>query len=190
MAKRRGNTKAKKPANVRSQSLVEDVSEDYVSGSDNEDMESLHSDALDEEYDDAEKTKKHRRIPSKRAQNPKHKPATRSTDSKGAPEKRTPVRKKRKVAEDEHESDVELKDGQEVVGKVVEAPTTGWGAHIVPSRTLFATHGPLDSARRPDISAYAGFPDTHERPGVQRSRLVSIYTPRDTLAPPRTVLGF
>ncbi|KAI9569596.1 hypothetical protein HD554DRAFT_2204369 [Boletus coccyginus] len=146
MAKRRGSTKAKKPANARSQSLVEDVSEDYVSGSDNEDMESLHSDALDEAYDDAEKTKKHRRVPSKRAQNPKHKPATRSTDSKGAPEKRTPVRKKRKVAEDtaedEHESDVELKDGQEVVGKVVEAPTTGWAPEgQISQHTLdFLTH--------------------------------------------------
>jgi len=188
MAKRRSSTKAKKPANARSQSQVEDVNEDYVSGSDNEDTESVHSDALDEEYGDAEKTKKHRRIPSKRAQNSKHKPATRSTDSKGAPEKRTPVRKKRKVAEDtaedEHESDVELKDGQEVVGKVVEAPTTGWGAYVVPSRNLFVTHGSLDSARRPDISAYAGFPDAHARFGLQRSRLVSIYTLRDTVVLP------
>lgn len=156
MAKRRGSTKAKKPAKARSESPVEDVS--FVSGSDNEDAESIHSNALDEvESDDADKIeaqKKRQRVASssKRAQNSKHKPAAR-TDAKskrGASEKGTPARKKRKVvedtAEDEHDSDVELKDGQEVVGKVVEAPTAGWGAYIVPSRTLLTTHEPLDSA--------------------------------------------
>ncbi|KAH0827808.1 hypothetical protein J3R83DRAFT_3433 [Lanmaoa asiatica] len=141
MAKR-GSTRARKPANTRSESPVEDVSEDYVSGS--EDAErSLHSDALDEESDDAatrrtgETQKKRRRVSpsSKRTQSSKHKPAARNTASdpkseQGVSEKRTPAGKKRKTvedtAEDERDSDVKLKDGQEVVGKVVEAPTTGW----------------------------------------------------------------
>lgn len=189
MAKR-GSTKAKKPAHTRSaESPVKDVSEDYVSGSDSasEDAQlSLHSDALDEESDDAVKTetqkKKRRRAavasPSKRTQSSKHKSAAapRSTDPKSkkdvSEKNRTPAKKKRKVvedtAEDERDSDVELKDGQEVVGKVVEAPATGWGTHtVVPSRTRFTTHELLDSAGRPDISAHAGFPDALARPGMQ-----------------------
>ena len=123
---------------------IEDVSEDYVSSSDDEDAQhSLHSDALDEEPDDVRKIKSRktrRRVASssKRAQNSEHKPTARGSDPKseqGVSEKRTRARKKRKVVEetavDERDSDVELKDGQEVVGKVVEAPTTGWGAHTL-----------------------------------------------------------
>ena len=154
MVKRRGSTKAKKPAKACSEPPAEDVSEDYVSGSDNDNVESIHSDALDEvESDDAKKTetpKKRQRVASssKRAQDSKHTPAGR-TSKRGVSEKGTPAKKKRKVvkdtAEDEHDSDVELKGGQEVVGKVVEAPTTGWGAYVVPSGTLFMTHEPLDS---------------------------------------------
>lgn len=178
-----------KRGSVRTRKQVEDVSEDYVSASDEEDADSIHSDALDEvESDDAGKTKtrsKRRRVtsPSKRAQTSKNKP-----DSK--PEKRTPSRKRRKVVEetaaDEHESDVELKDGQEVVGKVVEAPTTGWGIYVAPSKTLCATHRPLDSSRRSDISAHAGFSGSLERPSMQRSRLVSIDP--SFFVPLRTVL--
>ena len=142
MAKR--GTKARKPANARSESPVKNVSEeDCVSGSDNEDAKSLHSDALDEQSDDsagkAETQKKRRRALSSLTRTPssKRKPVSARADPKskqGVSEKKTPARKKRKVvedtAEDERDSDVvELKNGQEVVGKVVEAPTTGWGAY-------------------------------------------------------------
>ncbi|KIM64983.1 hypothetical protein SCLCIDRAFT_63538, partial [Scleroderma citrinum Foug A] len=37
-------------------------------------------------------------------------------------------KKKRKTQEEEEVSDIDLKDGQEVVGKVVQAPKTGWAA--------------------------------------------------------------
>lgn len=157
MTLKRASTKARKPANTRSataDSPVEDVSEDCVSGSDSEEDArlSLRSDALDEESDDAEKIETRKKRPSRRvdassskrtqSSSSKHKPAApRSTDPKskrGVSEKGTPARKKRKVVEDniaegEGNSDVELKDGQEVVGKVVEAPTTGWGAHTAVS---------------------------------------------------------
>lgn len=163
------------------QSRVEDVSEDYTSGSDSASEDaplSLRSDALDEEPDDAVKTetgkRKRRRAAvassSKRTQSSKHKLA-RSTDpksKKNPSEKRTPAKKKLKVVVEERDSDVELKDGQEVVGKVVEAPVTGWGTHtFVPSRTRFTTHEPLDSAGRSDISTHTGFPDALARPSMQ-----------------------
>lgn len=143
MAKR--STKGKKPVSTRSASPVGDVSEDYaLASTDSEDAASIHSDALDEEeFADEEKIKTQKKRPrvassSKRAQNSKHGPVPKS--KRGGSEKGTPARKKRKVvedaAEDEHESDVELKDGQEIVGKVVEAPKTGWGAYGVPFKDV------------------------------------------------------
>lgn len=145
MAKR-GSTKAKKLANTRSESPVEAVSEDYVSGGDDEDAQSIHSDALDEkESDDAGAQKKRRRVASssKCAQNSKKHETDSKSKRRGVPEK-SPAKKKRKVvedtAEDEHDSDVELKDGQEVVGKVVEAPTTGWGTSSHRDLQVYSSH--------------------------------------------------
>ncbi|KAG2102552.1 uncharacterized protein F5147DRAFT_581041 [Suillus discolor] len=81
----------------------------------NEDSEpeSLHSDALDD-------------LPPKKR--------TRSSNSKSSsPSKPKPKRKKRKAKEDDikdeedvDDSDVDLKEGQQVVGRVVQAPKTGW----------------------------------------------------------------
>ncbi|KAI6021395.1 hypothetical protein BKA83DRAFT_4281341 [Pisolithus microcarpus] len=51
----------------------------------------------------------------------------------------SPAKKKHKAqAEDEEKgiSDVDLKDGQEVVGKVVQAPQTGWGKGRISQHTL------------------------------------------------------
>jgi hypothetical protein len=82
----------------------------------NEDSEpeSLHSDALDD-------------LPPKKR--------TRSSNSKSSsPSKPKPKRRKRKAKEDDVKdededdgSDVDLKEGQQVVGRVVQAPKTGWG---------------------------------------------------------------
>jgi len=76
--------------------------------------ESLHSDALDD-------------LPPKKR--------TRSSNSKSSsPSKPKPKRRKRKGKEDNDKdeenvdgSDVDLKEGQKVVGRVVQAPKTGWG---------------------------------------------------------------
>ncbi|KAF8135481.1 hypothetical protein EV363DRAFT_1550634 [Boletus edulis] len=157
MAKR-GKTKATKPAKTRSKSSVEDsVSEHSVSdsASDDEDVKSIHSDALDEE-ESPDTRKKRQRVASsaKRAQNSKHEHAARtdSRSKRGVSGKGTPVKKKRKVDEatvdDEHDSDVELKEGQEVVGKVVEAPTTWMGCMCCSHRMFFMTH--KDTRQQPE----------------------------------------
>lgn len=182
MAKR-GSTKARKSANARPESPVKDVSEEEVSGTDSEDAPSLHSDALDEQSDDsvgrmAETRKKRRRgAPSSmRASSSKRKPSSVRTDSKSkqaVSEKKTPAKKRRKAVEDtaENEGDsdvVQLKDGQEVVGRVVQAPTTGWGTYGCSIEGSCVTHdSTFNSAGRPDISTHAEFLDTHARPRMQ-----------------------
>ncbi|KAG2339984.1 hypothetical protein BDR05DRAFT_938291 [Suillus weaverae] len=82
----------------------------------NEDSEpeSLHSDALDD-------------LPPKKR--------TRSSNSKSSsPSKPKSTRRKRKAKEDDVKdeedvdgSDIDLKEGQQVVGRVVQAPKSGWG---------------------------------------------------------------
>ncbi|KIJ61343.1 hypothetical protein HYDPIDRAFT_96940 [Hydnomerulius pinastri MD-312] len=125
-----------------SESPAEDASDAYHdSGSDNdedeEDVKSLHSDALDEESDYATQSKgqkKRRRVASPAKPKPKPKSKGKVTSASATKPKqnssgKAPARKKRKVEEDEDEdegSELELKDGQEVVGKVIQAPKTGW----------------------------------------------------------------
>ncbi|KIK78329.1 hypothetical protein PAXRUDRAFT_834605 [Paxillus rubicundulus Ve08.2h10] len=99
---------------------------------DDNDVKYLDSDALDEEYDDPGKQESQRertRVLSPAKLKPKSagKRTSQSLSKQGASNKR-PMRKKRKVEEDEDEegSDFQLKDGQEVVGRVVQAPKTGW----------------------------------------------------------------
>ncbi|EED77629.1 predicted protein [Postia placenta Mad-698-R] len=89
--------------------------EDVYRSEDEEEVESLDSDALDEESDGGAKGPKKR----KRA----------APGSKKASPRKASLRKKRKRADesDEDDDDLDLKEGQEVVGIVVKAPTTGWG---------------------------------------------------------------
>jgi len=77
--------------------------------------ESLHSDALDD-------------LPPKKR--------TRSSRSKlNSSSKLKPRRKKREINENDIESEdgsgVDLKEGQQVVGRVVQAPKTGWGMLVL-----------------------------------------------------------
>jgi hypothetical protein len=94
----------------------------------NEDSEpeSLHSDALDD-------------LPPKKR--------TRSSNSKSSsPSEPKSKRRKRKAKEDDLKdedededededdgSEVDLKEGQQVVGRVVQAPKTGWGELVFPN---------------------------------------------------------
>ncbi|KAF9241530.1 hypothetical protein BU15DRAFT_44680 [Melanogaster broomeanus] len=126
----KGGPRRKPVTAQESDSPAEDPYHD--SGSD-DDVKSLHSDALDEESDYAakEKTQKKRgRVSLPATLKPKSKgKSTSPTKSKQSKSNKTPAKKKRKMDEDEDEeedSDLELKDGQEVVGKVVQAPKTGW----------------------------------------------------------------
>ncbi|KAF9227415.1 hypothetical protein BS17DRAFT_775443 [Gyrodon lividus] len=131
-AKRRAT---RKPTTVHeSESPVEDVYHYFGSDDDDDDddVKSLHSDALDEESDCAvkkETRKKRGRVPSPAKPKPDSKDkSTPHTKSKRGASNKMPAKKKRKVGEDEDEqgSDLELKDGQMVVGRVVQAPKIGW----------------------------------------------------------------
>ncbi|KAH7928987.1 hypothetical protein BV22DRAFT_1102698 [Leucogyrophana mollusca] len=91
-----------------------------------DDVKSLHSDALDEDSDAFVKgtaRDKKRRRPTKA----KMKAAT---PVKSSSPKKTPARKRRKVEDEaqtgEDDAEFDVKDGQEVVGVVVQAPKTGW----------------------------------------------------------------
>jgi len=93
--------------------------------SDTSSEESLHSDNLDEEFHSASLGKR-RRLPGPSTHTKRGKVA--SLEKQGT-KRRTREKKKRKTQEgsEEEVSDIDLKDGQEVVGKVVQAPKTGWG---------------------------------------------------------------
>ena len=102
-------------------------------------VESLDSDALDEEDEDEFQASgrsggKRKRV----ASSPKKGAPKRKTGKGEAAAKRSPktggvgsARKKRKTAEEreDEESELELKEGQEVVGVVVKAPKTGRGMY-------------------------------------------------------------
>ena len=101
------------PANVE-----EDECEDTYS-----EPESLHSDTLD---DDTlpDKSVKRKRVSS---------PSKTKSKSKKSPKKAN-SRKKRKTKDEDDEEDpddIELEDGQEIVGVVVKAPTTGLGEFMI-----------------------------------------------------------
>jgi len=85
--------------------------EDGVYEDSESDAESLHSDALDE---DVAPSKKRKRAPT----------SSSHRRSNGQGKKKTSPRKKRKEA-DEQEGDLDLEEGQEIVGVVVQAPKTG-----------------------------------------------------------------
>ncbi len=102
-------------------------SDPYLVEDDDFDEKSLHSDALDE---DSDPELRPARVSGKRKRPTPVKPR----GVKG----RTP-RKRRKSAhsdEDEEEGDKDLKEGQELVGKVIQAPKTGRGTYCLYPRRL------------------------------------------------------
>ncbi|KAH7888754.1 hypothetical protein F5I97DRAFT_1803163 [Phlebopus sp. FC_14] len=125
MTKRRATNRATKAKSI-SESPSEVTSDAYQdSDGGEEDAESLHSDALDLEsdHDVPAKSQKKRRRASTKSTSMAATSKTKSTAAK------TSARKKRKVENEEPEEEditLELKDGQEIVGKVVQAPKTGW----------------------------------------------------------------
>lgn len=71
-----------------------------------DDVQALDSDNLDDDDDDAD---------------------TAGAKRKKRPSAARPRKRRREAASEEEESDLELKEGQEVVGKIVRAPKTGQG---------------------------------------------------------------
>jgi len=101
---------------------VDSASDTYQEEHDQDDVKSLHSDALDDDSD--QETVKHGRK-RKRASLVKTRLASARVSS---------PRKKRKNAasyEDEKGEGYDLKEGQQIVGKVVQAPKTGRGKHFI-----------------------------------------------------------
>ncbi|KAL4078470.1 hypothetical protein V8B97DRAFT_1937562 [Scleroderma yunnanense] len=91
---------------------------------------SLHSDNIDEEFVHTSLGKRRRPpSPSARTKSSKAKSEDRvAPREKQGKKLRTREKKRSKTQEEceEHSSDIDLKEGQEVVGKVVQAPKTGW----------------------------------------------------------------
>lgn len=104
----------------------DDIHEDaYEDADDASEVESLDSDALDE--DDVKPASRKRKRPAATAKKAPAKNAGKKTSPKKAG---ALPRKKRKSAKDEEAEDedyLELEEGQEVVGVVVQAPKTGRG---------------------------------------------------------------
>ena len=100
-----------------SENAADDAASDaYHATDDEDDMESLHSDALDDDSDlDAKKLGGRRKRVSQ----------VKSPRAKGS----SPRKRRKNAASDEDEESYgyDLKEGQEVVGRVVQAPKTGQG---------------------------------------------------------------
>jgi hypothetical protein len=90
-------------------------SDPYLVEDDDFDEKSLHSDALDEDSDG------YARVSGKRKRPTPVKPR----GAKG----RSPRKRRKSAQGDEDEEEIDLKEGQEIVGKVVEAPKTGRGTY-------------------------------------------------------------
>jgi hypothetical protein len=116
-AKLKSNSRSKPADNSDTEMLPseqDEASDAYEEPSDG-DVQPLDSDALDDdsEVEETSTRKRKRRVKS---------PLKKSSTKKGSPKKR----KKKNYSSDEAE--LELKEGQEVVGTVVQAPKTGRGA--------------------------------------------------------------
>ena len=143
------------------------ASEAYLEEDDDFDEKSLHSDALDE---DSDVELRPPRVSGKRKRQTPVKPRA----AKG----RTPS-KRRKSAhsdEDEEEEDTDLKEGQEIVGRVVEAPKTGRGTWYIHMNTAVKMEAPVYLLSSPgsDISKLVQLPFAAKKTGVQRPPVVSV----------------
>ena len=109
------------PEEVRDK--AESGSDAYREDSDEDDVVSLHSDNLDGDEDEVPKPKKRKRAPTSTSR-PK-------SGVKRSP-RTSPAKKKRKAAgeEDDGPEEIELEDGQEIVGVVVQAPKSGRGVYL------------------------------------------------------------
>ncbi|KAL4073996.1 hypothetical protein J3A83DRAFT_4232830 [Scleroderma citrinum] len=119
---------------------------------------SLHSDNIDEEFVHTSLGKRRRPpSPSARTKSSKAKSEDRvAPREKQGKKLRTREKKRSKTQEEceEHSSDIDLKEGQEVVGKVVQAPKTGWAPKgQISQHTLDF----LNELRNPDCNDRAWF---------------------------------
>ncbi|KAL6298957.1 hypothetical protein BKA93DRAFT_830289 [Sparassis latifolia] len=117
-------------------STEEEKGDDAVDVSGDEDVFSLHSDALDDSDAMPKKTPRKRKA---------------KTSMKSSPQK-SPSKKKRrraKESDEEDDGDIDLKDGQEIVGVVVQAPKTG---RVPPGQISQNTFDFLAQLRKPECN--------------------------------------
>ncbi|EIW51975.1 uncharacterized protein TRAVEDRAFT_136292 [Trametes versicolor FP-101664 SS1] len=126
----------------------DDIHEDaYEDADDASEVESLDSDALDE--DDVKPASRKRKRPAATAKKAPAKNAGKKTSPKKAG---ASPRKKRKSAKDEEAEDedyLELEEGQEVVGVVVQAPKTG---RVPPGQISKNTLDFLSELKKPECN--------------------------------------
>lgn len=102
---------------------AEPESDAYREESDEDDVVSLHSDDLDDDEDVVPEPQKRKRAPSSGSR-------SKSGVKRSSPLKKSLGKKKRKVVpgdESEGGEEIELEEGQEIVGVVIQAPKTGRG---------------------------------------------------------------
>ena len=141
------------------------ASDTYQEEDDENDVKSLHSDALDDDSD--QETEKHAR---KRKRAPPIKSRTGTRTKASSPRKR---RKSAVSDEDEEAEGYGVKEGQQIVGKVIQAPKTGRGTCRV--YMLCAMRDvPLNnrSSTGSDISKYVQLPFAAQKARMQRPRMV------------------
>ncbi|KAI0649812.1 hypothetical protein C8Q79DRAFT_1006142 [Trametes meyenii] len=130
-------------------------SEEEVEGSilggaedDNEsEPESLHSDALDDEEPPRKKRKRTSSSSSPKKTVTKKAPAKKSTPKKASTS--SPKKRKTEESDDEDEDDLELAEGQEIVGVVVQAPKTG---RVPPGQISKNTLNFLSELKKPECN--------------------------------------
>jgi hypothetical protein len=131
------------------------ASDAYQDNDDEDDIRSLHSDALDDDSD----------LETKKRGKRKRASPVKPPRAKGS----SPRKRHKNAASDEDEEgeDYDLKEGQQVVGRVVQAPKTGRGQLL---QLLYITTTDLIylcSPPRPDISKYPRFSFAAHRTRVQ-----------------------
>ncbi|KAI0752617.1 hypothetical protein C8Q80DRAFT_1147298 [Daedaleopsis nitida] len=161
---RKGGNRAE-PDDDEHEEITEANGEDGEDGEDADygasDIDSLHSDALDDESDvlesSAERSGKKRKRVS--AASPKKGGSKAGAKGPGKASKGSP-RKKRKPAKDseEEESDLELQEGQEIVGVVVQAPKTG---RVPPGQISKNTLDFLSQLKKPECNDREWFVGVH-----------------------------
>lgn len=131
---------------------TESEDDGYSANFTGDDIQALDSDDLDDEV--ADTAKRRRKVGTKRKKNPS------PTKSR---------KRRKKAASEEEESDLELKEGQEVVGKIVHAPKTGLGGlqAFRRRRIEFETQR-FRSSSWADISEHARLPEPAQGARIQR----------------------
>ena len=137
-----GRKRVVEPAFSEPEDADDATSDAYSEQDDEHDVKSLHSDALDDDSD--LETKKRGGGKRKRVSQGKTPRA-----KVGSPRKR---HKNAASDEDEEDEPYELKEGQQVVGKVVQAPKTGHGQRSFYSPVLYYDHSELIYRRSPSWS--------------------------------------